>query len=69
MEPLLDRLLERGIITQNAYSDVKANRTTQNRMRELYDGPLKACGPKGKDIFLDILMEMEPFLISDLKGE
>nr|ACO07786.1 Apoptosis-associated speck-like protein containing a CARD [Oncorhynchus mykiss] len=69
VEPLLDRLLERGIITQNAYSDVKANRTTQNRMRELYDGPLKACGPKGKDIFLDILMEMEPFLISDLKGE
>ncbi|XP_024253285.2 apoptosis-associated speck-like protein containing a CARD [Oncorhynchus tshawytscha] len=69
VEPLLDRLLERGIITPNTYSDVKANRTTQNRMRELYDGPLKACGPKGKDIFLDILMEQEPFLISDLKGE
>ncbi|XP_020364024.1 apoptosis-associated speck-like protein containing a CARD [Oncorhynchus kisutch] len=69
VEPLLDRLLERGIITPNTYSDVKANRTTQNRMRELYDGPLKACGPKGKDIFLDILMELEPFLISDLKGE
>ncbi|XP_035606732.1 apoptosis-associated speck-like protein containing a CARD [Oncorhynchus keta] len=69
VEPLLDRLLERGIITQNTYSDVKANRTTQSRMRELYDGPLKACGPKGKDIFLDILMELESFLISDLKGE
>nr|XP_046191874.1 apoptosis-associated speck-like protein containing a CARD [Oncorhynchus gorbuscha] len=69
VEPLLDRLLEKGIITQNTYSDVKANRTTQSKMRELYDGPLKACGPKGKDIFLDILMELESFLISDLKGE
>uniref|UniRef100_A0A8C7GGI9 PYD and CARD domain containing n=2 Tax=Oncorhynchus kisutch TaxID=8019 RepID=A0A8C7GGI9_ONCKI len=69
VEPLLDRLLERGIITQNAYSEVRANRTNQKKMRELFDGPLKACGPKGKDIFLDILMDLEPFLISDLKGE
>ncbi|XP_071240441.1 apoptosis-associated speck-like protein containing a CARD isoform X1 [Salvelinus alpinus] len=69
LDPILDRLLDWEIITPNTYSDVKANRTNQNRMRELYDGPLKACGPKGKDIFLDILMELEPFLISDLKGE
>ncbi|XP_014056118.1 apoptosis-associated speck-like protein containing a CARD [Salmo salar] len=69
VEPLLDRLLDRGIITQNAYSEVRANRTNQKKMRELFDGPLKACGPKGKDIFLDILMDLEPFLIIDLKGE
>uniref|UniRef100_A0A8C7S9K7 PYD and CARD domain containing n=2 Tax=Oncorhynchus mykiss TaxID=8022 RepID=A0A8C7S9K7_ONCMY len=69
VEPLLDRLLERGIITQNAYSEVRANRTNQKKMRELFDGPLKACGAKGKDIFLDILMDLEAFLINDLKGE
>ncbi|XP_038849035.1 apoptosis-associated speck-like protein containing a CARD [Salvelinus namaycush] len=69
VEPLLDRLLDKGIITQNAYSEVRANRTNQKKMRELFDGPLKACGPKGKDIFLDILMDLEPFLISHLKGE
>ncbi|CAB1333461.1 unnamed protein product, partial [Coregonus sp. 'balchen'] len=61
VEPILDRLLERGIITTYAYSD--------KRMRELFDGPVKAYGPKGKDMFLDILMDLEPFLISDLKGE
>uniref|UniRef100_A0A4W5MZH4 PYD and CARD domain containing n=1 Tax=Hucho hucho TaxID=62062 RepID=A0A4W5MZH4_9TELE len=69
LEPILDRLLEKEILTQNAYSEVRAIKTNQKRMRELFDGPLKACGTKGKDIFLDILMKLEPFLISDLKGE
>ncbi|XP_014020927.1 apoptosis-associated speck-like protein containing a CARD isoform X1 [Salmo salar] len=69
VEPLLDRLQDRGIITPNTYSEVRANKTNQKKMRELFDGPLKACGSKGKDIFLDILMELEPFLIRDLKGE
>ncbi|XP_064797277.1 apoptosis-associated speck-like protein containing a CARD isoform X2 [Oncorhynchus masou masou] len=67
--PILDRLLERGVITSNAYSDVRAEKTKQNRMRELIDVPLKASGSKGKDVFLDILMEQEPYLISELKGE
>lgn len=65
----MDRLQDRGIITPNTYSEVRANKTNQKKMRELFDGPLKACGSKGKDIFLDILMELEPFLIRDLKGE
>ncbi|XP_029560039.1 apoptosis-associated speck-like protein containing a CARD isoform X1 [Salmo trutta] len=67
--PILDRLLERGVITVNAYSDVRAERTNQNSMRELLDVHLKASGSKGKDVFLDILMEQEPYLISELKGE
>ncbi|CAB1333463.1 unnamed protein product [Coregonus sp. 'balchen'] len=69
VEPILDRLLERGIITTNTYSEVRAGKKKQKRMRELFDGPVKACGTKGKDIFLDILMDLEPWLISDLKGE
>ncbi|CAB1333462.1 unnamed protein product [Coregonus sp. 'balchen'] len=69
VEPILDRLLEKEIITANAYSDVRAEKTNQKRMRELFDGPLKACGTKGKDIFLDILIALEPWLIIDLKGE
>ncbi|XP_055723457.1 apoptosis-associated speck-like protein containing a CARD [Salvelinus fontinalis] len=67
--PILDRLLEKGVITTNAYSDVRAEKTRQDRMRELLDVPLKASGSKGKDVFLDILMEQEPYLISELKGE
>ncbi|XP_045071032.1 apoptosis-associated speck-like protein containing a CARD [Coregonus clupeaformis] len=69
VEPILDRLLERGIITTNTYSEVRAGKKKQKRMRELFNGPVKACGPEGKDIFLDILMDLEPWLISDLKGE
>ncbi|XP_045070913.1 apoptosis-associated speck-like protein containing a CARD [Coregonus clupeaformis] len=68
VEPILDRLLEKEIITANAYSDVRAEKTNQKKMRELFDGPLKGCGPKGKDIFLDILIDLERFLIIDLKG-
>uniref|UniRef100_A0A4W5PSS6 Apoptosis-associated speck-like protein containing a CARD n=1 Tax=Hucho hucho TaxID=62062 RepID=A0A4W5PSS6_9TELE len=69
LDPILDRLLERGVITSNAYSDVRAEKTRQNRMRELLDVPLKASGSKGKDVLLDILMEQEPYLISELMGE
>ncbi|XP_071234704.1 sterile alpha motif domain-containing protein 9-like [Salvelinus alpinus] len=69
VDPILDRLLKSGVITDNGYSDVRSERTKQKKMRELFDGPLTGCGPKGKDIFLEILKEQEPFLIRELKGE
>uniref|UniRef100_A0A8C8G347 CARD domain-containing protein n=1 Tax=Oncorhynchus tshawytscha TaxID=74940 RepID=A0A8C8G347_ONCTS len=69
VDPILDRLLKRRVITDNGYSDVRSERTKQKKMRELFDGPLTGCGPKGKDIFLEILKEQEPFLIRELKGE
>lgn len=69
VDPILDRLLKSGVITADDYSDVIAERNNQKKMRELFDGPLTGCGPKGKDIFLEILKEQEPFLIRELKGE
>lgn len=69
VDPILDRLLKRGVITDNGCSDVRSERTKQKKMRKLFDGPLTGCGPKGKDIFLEILKEQEPFLIRELKGE
>eukprot|EP00063_Salmo_salar_P037124 XP_014011959.1 PREDICTED: sterile alpha motif domain-containing protein 9-like [Salmo salar] len=69
VDPILDRLLKSGVISANGYSDVRSERTKQKKMRELFDGPLTGCGPKGKDIFLEILKEQEPFLIRELKGE
>ncbi|KAJ7985377.1 hypothetical protein DPEC_G00351430 [Dallia pectoralis] len=41
VDPILDSLLQRGLIIQSAYSDVRAERTSQKKMRELYDGPVK----------------------------
>uniref|UniRef100_A0A6Q2ZQ74 Pyrin domain-containing protein n=1 Tax=Esox lucius TaxID=8010 RepID=A0A6Q2ZQ74_ESOLU len=68
VDPILDSLLQRKVIQQSAYSDVRSERTSQKRMRELYEGPVKGFGVSGKDIFLEILTEHEPYLISDLKG-
>ncbi|XP_029927444.1 apoptosis-associated speck-like protein containing a CARD isoform X2 [Myripristis murdjan] len=64
---LLDELLGRGVIKQEGYNTIMAQATSQAMMRELYKGPLNACGSSGKDIFYEILEELEPFLISDLK--
>uniref|UniRef100_A0A667X360 PYD and CARD domain containing n=1 Tax=Myripristis murdjan TaxID=586833 RepID=A0A667X360_9TELE len=66
--PLLDELLDRGIIKQEGYNTIMAQATSQARMRELYTGPLNACGSSGKDIFYKILEKLEPYLISDLRN-
>uniref|UniRef100_A0A667X487 PYD and CARD domain containing n=1 Tax=Myripristis murdjan TaxID=586833 RepID=A0A667X487_9TELE len=65
---LLDELLDSGVIKQEGYNTVMAQATSQAMMRELYKGPLNACGPSGKDIFYEILVELEPVLISDLRN-
>nr|XP_029522359.1 NACHT, LRR and PYD domains-containing protein 1b allele 2-like isoform X2 [Oncorhynchus nerka] len=67
--PILDRLLKSGVITADGYSDVIAERNNQKKMRALFDGPLKGCGPECKDRFLEILTELEPYLINHLKLE
>jgi hypothetical protein len=69
VKPILDQILAKRVITDEGYSTVMAKRTTQDQMRELYMGPLRASGIKAKNIFYEILKELEPLLIKDLKGE
>lgn len=69
MKPILDKILANRVITDEGYSTVMAKRTTQDQMRALYMGPLKASGIRAKNIFYEILKELEPLLIKDLKGE
>ncbi|MEQ2179160.1 hypothetical protein GOODEAATRI_021766 [Goodea atripinnis] len=64
--PILDKLLKAGVIQPEVYDEIRAERTSQGKMRALYHGPLRA-GRKVQDIFLDILTAQEPFLIEDLK--
>nr|XP_020516701.1 NACHT, LRR and PYD domains-containing protein 1a-like [Labrus bergylta] len=65
MDPILDRLLDRGVLQPEAYDTIRALPTSQKKMRELYCGCLKA-GAASKDIFYQILLENEKFLIDDL---
>ncbi|KAM4601472.1 apoptosis-associated speck-like protein containing a CARD [Polymixia lowei] len=69
IEPILDRLLDRNVIDQEAYNVIKCKPTTQDKMRALYDGPLHTCGNRGKDIFYEILDGSQKFLMDDLKGK
>ncbi len=67
IKPILDNLLKKGVIQQEDYDTIGAIQTTQERMRKLYSGPLKAGGQAGKDIFYEILEAKESYLVADLK--
>ena len=63
VNPILDLLLEKGVITKEGYSNVRSKPTTQEKMRELYD---LLNSSKAKDIFFKGLEEHENLLLVDL---
>lgn len=64
--PILDELLDAKVIQQEQYDEIRALPTSQEKMRKLYSGPLKA-GEACKDVFYKILERNEMFLIKDLE--
>uniref|UniRef100_A0AAV2MFW2 CARD domain-containing protein n=1 Tax=Knipowitschia caucasica TaxID=637954 RepID=A0AAV2MFW2_KNICA len=64
--PILDRLKSEGVISDEAYDTIRHQSTPQDKMRELFRGPLRSSGDRGKDIFYRILRDKEPFLCKDL---
>ncbi|KAK0146136.1 Apoptosis-associated speck-like protein containing a CARD [Merluccius polli] len=66
---ILDQLLDHKVVSQEQYDTILAKATRQDQVRELYSGPLRSSGTRGKDIFLSVLEELEPFLIEDLRGQ
>ncbi|KAK0140416.1 Apoptosis-associated speck-like protein containing a CARD [Merluccius polli] len=66
---ILDQLLDHKVVSQEQYDTILAKATRQDQVRELYSGPLRSSGTRGKDIFLCVLEELEPFLIEDLRGK
>uniref|UniRef100_A0A3Q3LYM0 PYD and CARD domain containing n=1 Tax=Mastacembelus armatus TaxID=205130 RepID=A0A3Q3LYM0_9TELE len=66
--PILDDLLDEDVIQQEVYEQIRALPTTQDKIRELYSGPLKAS-EACKDIFYESLQIHEKFLIDDLKDK
>ncbi|XP_037642059.1 uncharacterized protein LOC119497753 isoform X11 [Sebastes umbrosus] len=67
INPILDHLQAEGVISQEDYDTICAIPITQDKMRRLYSGPLKAAGRDGKDVFYEILEENESYLVADLK--
>ncbi|CAI5661638.1 unnamed protein product [Oreochromis niloticus] len=65
IEPILDELLKEKVIQQESYDRIRALQTSQEKMRELYSGPLKA-GSASKDVFYQILQTHERLLVNDL---
>ncbi|KAL3980141.1 hypothetical protein ACER0C_016214 [Sarotherodon galilaeus] len=65
IEPILDELVKEKVIQQESYDRIRALQTSQEKMRELYSGPLKA-GSASKDVFYQILQTHERLLVNDL---
>ena len=64
---IMDDLLGEGVLNEEKYSEVNAEKMRQEKMRKLYD-VISAGGPKGKDVFYTSLQKHEAFLMNDLKG-
>nr|XP_033495582.1 uncharacterized protein LOC117265281 isoform X2 [Epinephelus lanceolatus] len=67
IKPILDNLLREKVIQQEEYDAISALKTSQEKMRKLYSGALKAAGHDGKDVFYKVLEENEKYLVADLK--
>ncbi|XP_039661982.1 uncharacterized protein LOC120562342 isoform X2 [Perca fluviatilis] len=64
---ILDELLRENVIQQETYDKIRALPTSQDKIRELFSGPLEASGVQGKEMFYKILNKHESYLINDLK--
>ncbi|XP_075962767.1 guanylate-binding protein 4-like isoform X2 [Anarhichas minor] len=64
----LDELLNKQVITQEAYDEILALPTNREKMRKLYSGPLHSAGHEGKEVFYKLLEKKEKYLIAELKN-
>lgn len=69
VDGVLDELLEKKIITCEHYSAIRAEKTSENRMRKLLLGPIRSAGTKGKDALYFALKDTEACLIEDLEKQ
>ncbi|XP_061078885.1 uncharacterized protein LOC133112636 isoform X1 [Conger conger] len=65
---ILDRLLDRTVVTHRGYDEIQSESTSQNKMRKLLSGPIHSGGRRAKDVLFEILETQEPFLMEELKA-
>ncbi|XP_028280913.1 apoptosis-associated speck-like protein containing a CARD isoform X3 [Parambassis ranga] len=66
IDPILDQLLG-SVIQHGAYDRIRAQLTTQDKVRELFK--CLRAGPEVKDRFYTVLQEEEGYLIRDLQKQ
>lgn len=64
--PILDELLKKKVIDQEAFERIRSLPTSYEKIRELYCSGLKG-GKACKDAFFESLEKNEAFLIDDLR--
>ncbi len=69
VDAILDELLQMRVITDENYSTIFAERTSQEKMRKLFMGPIKSAGARGKDALYKALKEVEPILTEELESQ
>ncbi|XP_033958944.1 uncharacterized protein [Pseudochaenichthys georgianus] len=69
IEPILDGLLSYKVINREHYEEILSLHGPQEKMRALLSGPLRVCGPGGKEIFYKLLREHESDLLDDLADD
>ncbi|XP_034009280.1 uncharacterized protein LOC117500511 isoform X2 [Trematomus bernacchii] len=67
--PILDGLLSYKVINREHYEEILSLHGPQEKMRALLRGPLRVCGPGGKEIFYKLLRKHESDLLDDLADE
>lgn len=64
---ILDELRRQHAIEQESYDKIRALPTSEEKMTELFSGPLESSGVQGKEIFYKILTTTESYLVDDLR--
>ncbi|XP_041966534.1 uncharacterized protein LOC121724196 isoform X2 [Alosa sapidissima] len=66
--PLADRLRSLGMLHVEAYEEIRAAKTSQEKMRELFKA-LDSGGDRVKSAFYCTLRDIHPYLLQDLEGQ
>ncbi|XP_016381999.1 caspase-1-like [Sinocyclocheilus rhinocerous] len=69
VDGILDELLQMRVITDEDYSNIRAEKTSTIKMRELLMGPIKSAGTRGKDGLYKALKFIEPCLTEELEHQ
>ncbi|XP_048007822.1 apoptosis-associated speck-like protein containing a CARD [Megalobrama amblycephala] len=69
VDAILDELLQKKVISVEDYSNIRAEKTKPNKMRELLTGPINSAGARGKDALYQALKKSEIFLIQELEAQ
>ncbi|XP_036445733.1 NACHT, LRR and PYD domains-containing protein 1b allele 3-like isoform X2 [Colossoma macropomum] len=64
--PLADELLSKRMLSKEAYANIKAEKTPQDKMRALYEA-LDTEGSAAKTAFYQALMRQNPHLVQELE--